>query len=153
MAEETNVSNETNYSEPNDNASFLAAVERSKKVEADILVNPKKYRVLTGDRPTGRLHIGHYFGSLQNRVRLQNLGVPTMILIADYQVLTDHDAFDKIAENTRQLAIDYLAAGIVPGDDVMIFPAFIYSRGEPAHASVPHPRVEFGAFAEPDGEG
>lgn len=122
MAEETNVSNETNYSEPNDNASFLAAVERSKKVEADILVNPKKYRVLTGDRPTGRLHIGHYFGSLQNRVRLQNLGVPTMILIADYQVLTDHDAFDKIAENTRQLAIDYLAAGIVPGDDVMIFP-------------------------------
>ena len=64
------------------NKSFEAALERSKKIEADLLVNPKKYRVLTGDRPTGRLHIGHYFGSLQNRVRLANLNVPTMILIA-----------------------------------------------------------------------
>ncbi len=105
-----------------ENASFLAAVEKSHKIESEILVNPKKYRVLTGDRPTGRLHIGHYFGSLQNRVRLQNLGVPTMILIADYQVLTDHDAFDKIAENTRELVIDYLSAGIEPSDDVFIFP-------------------------------
>ncbi len=104
------------------NASYQAALERSKKIEADILVNPKKYRVLTGDRPTGRLHIGHYFGSLQNRVRLAKLGVPTMILIADYQVLTDHDAFDKISQNTKQLVIDYLAAGIEPGEDVMIYP-------------------------------
>ena len=46
------------------------ALETSKKIEEDILKNPSKYRVLTGDRPTGRLHIGHYFGSLQNRVRL-----------------------------------------------------------------------------------
>lgn len=104
------------------NASYQAALERSKKIEADILVNPKKYRVLTGDRPTGRLHIGHYFGSLQNRVRLSKLGVPTMILIADYQVLTDHDAFDKISQNTKQLVIDYLAAGIEPSDDVIIYP-------------------------------
>ncbi len=101
---------------------YEAAVERSKKIEEDILVNPKKYRVLTGDRPTGRLHIGHYFGSLQNRVRLSKLGVPTMILIADYQVLTDHDAFSEISQNTKQLVIDYLAAGIVPGDDVLIYP-------------------------------
>ena len=56
---------------------FEAAVERSKKIEADLLVNPKKYKVLTGDRPTGRLHIGHYFGSLLNRVRLSKMGVPT----------------------------------------------------------------------------
>jgi tryptophanyl-tRNA synthetase len=104
------------------NASYLAALERSKKIENDILVNPKKYRVLTGDRPTGRLHIGHYFGSLQNRVRLSQLGVPTMILIADYQVLTDHDAFSQISQNTKQLVIDYLAAGIVPGKDVIIYP-------------------------------
>jgi tryptophanyl-tRNA synthetase len=104
------------------NASYQAALERSKKIEADILVNPKKYRVLTGDRPTGRLHIGHYFGSLQNRVRLSKLGVPTMILIADYQVLTDHDAFDKISQNTKQLVIDYLAAGIEPGENVIIYP-------------------------------
>jgi len=102
--------------------SYEAAVERSKKIEADILVNPKKYRVLTGDRPTGRLHIGHYFGSLQNRVRLSKLGVPTMILIADYQVLTDHDAFQEISQNTKQLVIDYIAAGIQPGENVIIYP-------------------------------
>lgn len=101
---------------------YEAALERSKKIEEDILVNPKKYRVLTGDRPTGRLHIGHYFGSLQNRVRLSKLGVPTMILIADYQVLTDHEAFSEISQNTKQLVIDYLAAGIVPSDDVIIYP-------------------------------
>ncbi|MCR5289840.1 MAG: tryptophan--tRNA ligase [Treponema sp.] len=102
--------------------SYQAAVERSKKIEEDILVNPLKYRVLTGDRPTGRLHIGHYFGSLQNRVRLSKLGVPTMILIADYQVLTDHDAFQEISQNTKQLVIDYIAAGIEPGKNVIIYP-------------------------------
>lgn len=101
---------------------FEAAVERSKKIEADITVHPEKYKVLTGDRPTGRLHIGHYFGSLQNRVRLSKLGVFTCILIADYQVLTDHDAFSEISQNTKELTIDYLAAGIVPSERVMIFP-------------------------------
>lgn len=101
---------------------YEVALEKSKKLEADILKNPKKHRVLTGDRPTGKLHIGHYFGSLQNRVKLSKLGVPTCILIADYQVLTDHDAFDKISQNTKQLVIDYIAAGIEPSDDVIIFP-------------------------------
>ncbi len=105
------------------NKSYEAAVIRSKKIEEDLVKNPKNYRVLTGDRPTGLLHIGHYFGSLQNRVRLANLGVPTMILIADYQVLTDHDAFDKISQNTKQLVIDYLAAGLDPSkQDVTIYP-------------------------------
>lgn len=104
------------------NDTYAAAVERSKKLEADLLINPKNHRVLTGDRPTGRLHIGHYFGSLQNRVKLSKMGVPTCILIADYQVLTDHDAFDKISQNTKQLVIDYIAAGIEPSDDVIIYP-------------------------------
>ncbi|MBO7484826.1 MAG: tryptophan--tRNA ligase [Spirochaetaceae bacterium] len=105
------------------NGSFEAALERSKKIEEDLKVNPSKYRVLTGDRPTGRLHIGHYFGSLQNRVRLAEMGVPTMILIADYQVLTDHDAYQEISQNTKQLCIDYLAAGINPAkQDVIIYP-------------------------------
>lgn len=104
------------------NKTFVAAVERSKKIEEDIAVNPTKYRVLTGDRPTGRLHIGHYFGSLQNRVRLSKMGVPTMILIADYQVLTDHDAFQEISQNTKQLVIDYLSAGIEPSENVIIYP-------------------------------
>lgn len=105
------------------NKSYEAAVARSKKIEEELKANPKKFRVLTGDRPTGRLHIGHYFGSLQNRVKLAQMGMPTMILIADYQVLTDHDAFDKISENTKQLVIDYLAAGIDPEhQDVIIYP-------------------------------
>ena len=104
------------------NKTFRAALERSQKLEQEIQENPKKFRVLTGDRPTGRLHIGHYFGSLKNRVRLSKLGVPTMILIADYQVLTDHDAFSEISQNTKQLVIDYLACGIEPGPDVLIYP-------------------------------
>lgn len=103
-------------------ATYEAALATSKKIEEDIVKNPQKYRVLTGDRPTGRLHIGHYFGSLQNRVRLSKLGVPTMILIADYQVLTDHDAYQEISQNTKQLVIDYLAAGIEPGENVIIYP-------------------------------
>ena len=101
---------------------YATALERSKELEKDIQINPKKYRVLTGDRPTGRLHIGHYFGSLQNRVRLAQLGIPVFIVIADYQVLTDHDAFAEISQNTKQLTIDYLAAGIQPSEDICIFP-------------------------------
>ncbi len=103
-------------------ATYEAAISASKKLEEDLAKNPSKYRVLTGDRPTGRLHIGHYFGSLQNRVRLSKMGVPTMILIADYQVLTDHDAYQEISQNTKQLVIDYLASGIEPGEDVVIYP-------------------------------
>lgn len=109
--------------ETNTGKILAEAMRRSEQLEADIAAHPGRYRVLTGDRPTGRLHIGHYFGTLQNRVRLARLGVPTMILIADYQVLTDHDAFDNINENTMQLAIDYLAAGIDPAtQDVAIYP-------------------------------
>ncbi|MCL1911889.1 MAG: tryptophan--tRNA ligase [Leptospirales bacterium] len=101
---------------------FEAAVERSRKIEADIPVHPEKYRLLTGDRPTGRLHIGHYFGSLQNRVKFSRMGVATFIVIADYQVLTDHEAFSEISQNTRELVIDYIAAGLQPSDNVVIFP-------------------------------
>ena len=109
-------------SETHSSGTYEAAVEVSKKIEIDIEKNPSKYRVLTGDRPTGRLHIGHYFGSLQNRVRLSKLGVPTMILIADYQVLTAPDAFNEISQNTKQLVIDYLTAGIEPSENVIIYP-------------------------------
>jgi tryptophanyl-tRNA synthetase len=98
-------------------------VKRSRKLEEDLPIHPDKYRVLTGDRPTGSLHIGHLFGSLQNRVRLHKMGVHTFIVIADYQVLTDRDTFEMIAENVRQLTIDYVAAGIDPADGkTFIFP-------------------------------
>jgi tryptophanyl-tRNA synthetase len=106
-----------------DYGSFEAALERSQRLELEILQDPERFRVLTGDRPTGRLHIGHLFGSIQNRVRLERLGVQSYIVIADYQVLTDRESTESIAENVRQLAIDYIAAGIDPEDGkTFIFP-------------------------------
>ena len=72
-------------------ASLARSTQRSLEIEAELLKDPGKFRILTGDRPTGNLHIGHYFGSLENRVRLAGLGVETMVLIADYQVVTDRD--------------------------------------------------------------
>ena len=51
--------------------------------------DPGSFRILTGDRPTGPLHVGHLFGTLENRVRLQKLGVELLVLIADYQTITD----------------------------------------------------------------
>ncbi len=102
---------------------FEATLERSRKLEEDLPIHPEKYRVLTGDRPTGSLHIGHLFGSVQNRVRLHRMGVHTFIVIADYQVLTDRDTFEMIAENVRQLTLDYMSAGIDPTDGkTFIFP-------------------------------
>ena len=56
-------------------------------------------RVVTGDRPTGPLHLGHYIGTLANRVRLQNQGIPVCIVIADYQVITDRDASRPVARS------------------------------------------------------
>jgi len=95
-------------------STFEVAQQKSKEIAQDIVVHPSKYRVLTGDRPTGNLHIGHYFGSLKNRVQIQNLGVETYVVIADYQVLTDRDAFDKISEYVYELVLDYLACGLEP---------------------------------------
>jgi tryptophanyl-tRNA synthetase len=94
--------------------SFEASRQRSDALERDLRANPQKYRVLTGDRPTGALHIGHYFGSLLNRVRIQALGVEVYILIADYQVLTDREGTESIPQNAKELVLDYLAAGLDP---------------------------------------
>lgn len=76
----------------------------------------KKKRIVTGDRPTGRLHIGHYFGSLKKRIELQNSGeYEQFILIADVQALTDNfNNPEKVSKNVRELAIDYLSCGIDP---------------------------------------
>ena len=70
--------------------------------------------MLTGDRPTGRLHMGHYFGTIRERVALQDAGVTTRIIIADYQVITDRDTTANIADNVHNMVIDYLACGIDP---------------------------------------
>jgi tryptophanyl-tRNA synthetase len=93
---------------------FEEALRRSALLRDDFGVHPGKYRVLTGDRPTGPLHIGHYFGSLRNRVELQRLGIDTFIVIADYQVLTDRDSVESIPANVRELVLDYLAVGLDP---------------------------------------
>ena len=71
---------------------------------------------LTGDRPTGKLHIGHYFGSLKTRVEMQNSGLyDPYILIADVQALTDNfNNPEKVRKNVREVAMDYLACGIDP---------------------------------------
>lgn len=75
-----------------------------------------KKRILTGDRPTGRLHIGHYFGSLQKRVEMQNSGLyDPYILVADVQALTDNfNNPDKVRKNVREVVMDYLSVGIDP---------------------------------------
>ena len=72
--------------------------------------------IVTGDRPTGRLHIGHYFCSLKKRVEMQNSGeYDSYILIADVQALTDNFKNpEKVRKNVRELAIDYLSCGINP---------------------------------------
>ncbi|SOB84049.1 tryptophan--tRNA ligase [Streptomyces sp. 1331.2] len=76
--------------------------------------DPTAHRVLTGDRPTGPLHLGHYFGTLRNRVLLQDQGVEMFVVVADYQVITDRDIADRLAEHTESLVLDYLAAGLDP---------------------------------------
>ena len=73
--------------------------------------------MLTGDRPTGRLHVGHYVGSLRRRVELQNTGDfdDIFIMIADAQALTDNaDNPEKVRQNIIEVALDYLACGLDP---------------------------------------
>ncbi len=79
--------------------------------------------ILTADRPTGRLHIGHYAGSLRNRVELQNSGGfdRIFIMIADAQAMTDNfDNPEKVRSNVLEVALDYLAAGIDPGKSTIL---------------------------------
>lgn len=106
--------------------SYRAAVARSAEVEAVLASKPETLRMLTGDRPTGALHIGHYFASIKNRVKLQQAGAEIWQLIADYQVITDREVAGDIAGNTRNLLIDNVAAGLDP-DRATIF----------THSSVP----------------
>ena len=75
---------------------------------------PARKRILTGDRPTGRLHLGHYVGTLENRVRLQDT-YDTFLLVADYHMLTTRlERLDEIGQNIRDVVLDNLAAGIDP---------------------------------------
>ena len=99
---------------------FLASKKKSDEIKADLAVHPENYTMLTGDRPTGRLHLGHYFGTIKERVKLQDAGITTRIIIADYQVITDRDTTEHIADNVHNMVIDYLACGIDP-EKTLIF--------------------------------
>jgi tryptophanyl-tRNA synthetase len=102
------------------NPSQLASQHRSDSLEAAIYRDPSAFRVLSGDRPTGAMHVGHYFGSLQNRVRLQDSGVELFVLIADYQAMTDRVVQPDLPDIVAGLMADYLAIGIDP-DRAVIF--------------------------------
>lgn len=106
--------------------SFTATLARMPELERRIVDRPDGFRILTGERPTGRLHLGHYFGTLRERVRLQRSGVETFVILADYQVITDRDTSDQVGDNVRNAILDYLAAGLDP-DQTTIF----------AHSAVP----------------
>lgn len=76
--------------------------------------------VLTGDRPTGRLHLGHFVGSIQNRIKLQNEADKSFYMIADLQALTDNaDNPEKVRSNVLQVALDNLACGMNPNKTTM----------------------------------
>ncbi len=107
-------------------ASLARSTERSAEIEKAIASDPSQFRILTGDRPTGNLHIGHWFGSLENRVRLAHAGVETFLVIADYQVITDRDGVGPVRDRVYSLLADYVAAGLDP-EKVTIF----------THSSVP----------------
>ena len=84
-------------------------------------MNAPRKRILTGDRPTGRLHLGHYVGSLQNRVRLQN-EYECFFIVADLHTLTtrpDREAIGEIEANIADMVLDYLSVGIDPEQSVI----------------------------------
>ena len=95
-------------------------------------MSENKKRILTGDRPTGKLHIGHYFGSLKKRVEMQNSGEYDMyILIADVQALTDNfNNPEKVRKNVRELALDYLSCGIDPEKTTIYIQSMIPETAE-----------------------
>ncbi|MDR2997143.1 MAG: tryptophan--tRNA ligase [Microbacterium sp.] len=94
--------------------SFSATAARMPALRADIAAHPARHRILTGERPTGRLHLGHLLGTILERVRLQQEGVETFVVVADYQVITDRDSMGDIGANVHGVIRDNLAAGLDP---------------------------------------
>ncbi|GAA1994070.1 tryptophan--tRNA ligase [Catenulispora subtropica] len=105
-----------------DASAFLTEAE----LAAQLVGDARQVRVLTGDRPTGPLHLGHYLGSLRNRVRLQDAGADMFVLVADYQVVTDRDAGAETTGHALGLVADYLAVGLDPSRSTVF-----------AHSAVP----------------
>lgn len=107
-------------------SSLAAARRRSADLEIEIARDPSRFRVLTGDRPTGALHLGHLLATLDSRVRLQDAGVDVVNVLADYQVIADRDDTGDLPAVVREVVLDYLAAGIDPARSTVF-----------AHSAVP----------------
>ena len=120
--------------------------------------------ILTGDRPTGRLHVGHFVGSLRNRVTLQNSGKfeKLFFMIADAQALTDNfDHPQKVRDNILEVALDYLSCGIDPAKSTILVQShvselteltFYRQGGDPAPGLQPqHPHGLPDLSRQPDG--
>lgn len=97
-----------------DEASLRRTQARSEEISAQIGEHPEYFRMLTGARPTGHLHLGHYFGTMQSWKQLQDANVDTWILVADYQVITDRDGVGPLRERVLSLVADALAVGVDP---------------------------------------
>lgn len=98
----------------NETDSLKECIARSPILWDELEKQPSKFRVLTGERTTGALHIGHYFGSLKSRVTLQNWGVDMFLVLADYQAITDRTSTEKLKESINEIILDYLAVGLQP---------------------------------------
>ncbi|WP_307817673.1 tryptophan--tRNA ligase [Nocardia acididurans] len=94
--------------------SFTATLARNDQLAAEVAAHPELFRILTGERPTGALHLGHYFGTIAERVRLHRHGVDTFVILADYQVITDRDGIGQVRDHVHNAVLDYVAAGIDP---------------------------------------
>jgi tryptophanyl-tRNA synthetase len=103
-----------------------AGIVTEAELAAQLRGDARRVRILTGDRPTGPLHLGHYLGSIKNRVALQAGGADVRVLIGDYQVIADRDTTGRIGHHTRGLVADYLACGIDPAEATIF-----------AHSAVP----------------
>ena len=99
---------------------YAEAHRRSEATWEKLKADPQSFTMLSGDRPTGHLHLGHFFGTIRERIRMQDMGVHTNILIADYQVITDRDNTEHIRQYTYDMVLDYLALGVNP-EKTMIF--------------------------------
>jgi len=99
-------------------ASLARSIARSAEIEADIAVNPDRYRMFTGVRPTGNMHLGHYFGTMHSWRTIQDAGVDTWILVADYQVITDRDGVGPLRERVPTI----FAHSAVPAQNQLMLP-------------------------------
>lgn len=107
-------------------ASLARSIARSREIEAEIAKDASRFRMLTGARPTGFMHLGHYSGTMQSWKQIQDSGVDTWILVADYQVITDRDGVGPLRERVVNMVADTMAVGVDPSKSTIF-----------AHSAVP----------------